>query len=196
MTVEWSIEDKRKFLVLLKKYGASDLETLHLNMPNKSIGEIRYMIDKYKKMAQERWSPTSGTNETVSWIEIIKRVNLSQQHPVQNILSRVFKYIALYEKKAEESDICLRDCYMFLSDVCNDKSPKELSERDGYLLKQCLEDMSTNLQGEYLYQTKKYFESINNFESLTSKREGSLLNPLNIPETLLQPNNQDIKAEL
>ncbi|KAJ8937146.1 hypothetical protein NQ318_011951 [Aromia moschata] len=129
----WSFDDKKKLLVLLQRHGASNLELIQQNMPDKTITDIRSICEKHTKLAFNKWCLEEGKKPKVdqavnNWLHILKQISSSQRGAVQDIIPRVLKYIALFEKRSESAQVSLSDCYLVLSDISNGVASKHLDE--------------------------------------------------------------------
>lgn len=106
----WSNDDKSKLLIGLRSNGTGNLEALQAKIPGKSIAEIRDMIEYYKKVAQTKWlnNESRMSDEVKKWIDIIEKIRWEHQGSYHDLIPRVLKYIALFEKQSNETDINLR----------------------------------------------------------------------------------------
>lgn len=189
---EWTQDDKKIFLFALRKHGDSNLFLLQSRLPHKTIVEIRSMIDHYKKLAQIKWLKKENKSDEIrNWIDIIEKINLKKKGCVQDIIPRVLKYIALFEKKNDQSDIDLSAAYCFLSEISYASSTKELSERTGYFVYQCLVRLAENLQQQDIEEILICLKQLENFKEILKQPDESMLNPLGVPENLLQVSSAD-----
>ncbi|KAJ8927549.1 hypothetical protein NQ314_019969 [Rhamnusium bicolor] len=172
----WTVEDKGRLLVLLQQHGASNLDLIQKNMPHKSLPEIRYMCDKHTKLALNEWccaeSKKFRKDETVkSWLHVLKQVNSSRKGSVQDIVSRVLKYIALFEKRRNTTHIDLRDCYLVLSDISNGVAAKKLDESTNYFLFECLTKLAEALKEGETGSYKSHLRSLRNIYDILKSNE-------------------------
>lgn len=97
----------------LQEHGASNLELIQQRMPHKSISDIRTICHKHSNLALNKWlcekEGKFEKHDTVkNWLDILKKLNCRKTGQVCDIIPRVLKYIALYEKRTKSIHINLR----------------------------------------------------------------------------------------
>ncbi|XP_030754005.1 uncharacterized protein LOC115880836 [Sitophilus oryzae] len=192
----WTYEEKKSFLIALRAYGDSDLFKLQSILPNKGITEIRKIIDHYKNKAQLKWlnDENRKNDEIRNWLDILEKINSKQVGPIHDIIPRVLKYIALFENKSKNSDIKMREVYLYLSEISKigyGSKPKELPERARYLVYKCLHQLAQNLQNQDIEETKLFLKGLEKFDDLVQFRKEASVNSLHVPDYLLQVNKSD-----
>ncbi|XP_018576126.1 uncharacterized protein LOC108914739 [Anoplophora glabripennis] len=200
--MSWTTEDKRMLLAILQEYGASDLGLIQQKMPHKSISEIRYICHKHTNLALNKWlhekdKKYDKNNSVRNWLDILKKFS-NKTGPVHDIIPRVLKYIALYEKRTNTTHINLRDCYLVLSDISNGTASKKLDDSSQYFLFQCLIKLAEALRSEGIESYKHYLRSLESFADLFKddvkakcKNSKGVLNPLRVPGDLLKMTEVD-----
>lgn len=101
--------------MVLRRCGTRDMSAVQKHLPFKSITDIRIAFEHYTKLANEREKKekeeitkvTEDDSAINQWIKIVKRLQ-ENETGVTDILSRVLKYIALFEKRPKDSDVNLR----------------------------------------------------------------------------------------
>ncbi|XP_066152015.1 uncharacterized protein [Euwallacea fornicatus] len=195
---DWTVKDKRKFLIALRKYGDSNLNAFYHALPSKPMDEIRKMVDYYKNQAQSKWlhKRKNASDDLKVWIDVLVKLSPQHQGSVEGIIPRVLKYISLYEKRAEGSDIELSAAYIYLSKICQGKPRIELPERTGFFVYQNLVNLAKQLQTEDKQDVESYLNGLQNFGDLLKKSGGSEINPLSIPDRLLESSSDSDSTKL
>ena len=96
----WTQKEKELLLVHLQKYGMDDLQRLVKSLPCRSLLDIKTLISKYENLAHKSMLENVSSVEISpidKWINIARQI--SNQKLNNLVLSRVLKYIALYEKR-------------------------------------------------------------------------------------------------
>ncbi|XP_076251837.1 uncharacterized protein LOC143191051 [Rhynchophorus ferrugineus] len=191
----WTHKDKSALLMALKTNGDTDLTAIQRVLSHKSITDIRMMIDYYKRRAQTKWlnDKDRKNDEIKNWIDIFLKIDSQQQGHIHDIIPRVLKYIALFEKNSEESDIKIRELYYFLSEISYGNPTKELPERTEYFLNRCLAHLAENLQKQDIEESKNYLRNLPDLNELIKNVDKSQLNPLQIPKHLLKLHSVDLE---
>lgn len=105
----------------LKKYGTNDLTSIQKDLPEKTITEIRFTLEKYAKLASNRSDREEKMREDDSainqWIKFLKKSNDTKNNRV-NMMPRILKYIALFEKRPHDKDVNLR--YLWLNKLISE----------------------------------------------------------------------------
>ncbi|KAG5900080.1 hypothetical protein JTB14_016052 [Gonioctena quinquepunctata] len=200
----WTVEDKRKLLVALHQYGAGNLEVIHQQLPDKTIEDIKGICEKHTKLALKKWHNRKDDKNGPSiknWLQILKRIKTTQKESIHDIVPRLLKYIALFEKRADCSQINLRDCYFVLSDISNGQASMKMDQSSDYFFYECLTKLAKSIkQGEFR-SFKCHLRSLQSLTDLnlhrqeginTRKECSSILNPLGIPENLLKTSSLEI----
>ncbi|CAH0546716.1 unnamed protein product [Brassicogethes aeneus] len=194
---DWSEADKRRLLLALKTHGSYNLDLIHKEIPEKSLPEIQNIINKYMTLGKARQNEYSNPSPLKQWEKLIKQINLRHRYSILDVLPRVLKYIALFEEvtQHEENDINISDCYKVLSDISYGLASKEMDPKTNHFFYECLRRLSVNLKNQDLELYKEYINSLTDFEDLGGNHElekkKTIINPLNIPEQLLEATNQD-----
>ncbi|KAJ8924755.1 hypothetical protein NQ315_000908 [Exocentrus adspersus] len=204
----WRLFTHGAYLHHYKKYDIdedfflnSNLEMIQQKMPQKTITEIRQICQKHTNLALRKWLKIGENDQkydTVkNWLEILKRLNSTRTGPVYDIIPRVLKYIALYEKRSNSPIINLRDCYLVLSDICNGMSSKKLDKASNHFLLHCLTKLAEAIKNGEIESYKSHLKSLKNYSELCkyhATRKGStdaVLNPLNVNKRLLKMTEVD-----
>lgn len=197
MDLGWSFEDKKKILEILYKLGSSDYELIHQQMPEKSLTEIKFFCDSYRKLAMKKWERSKANNNgdvaLKNWLVILKHISSAQTGSLTDIIPRALKYIALFEKRTENSCVNLKDCYMTLSDISKGLSGKKNSETQSYFYYECLLKLAKSVKHGGDGPSLKYLKYLTNLRTFKSEEQkerkklshSRLINPLSVPENLL-----------
>lgn len=193
---EWTVEEKKKILEILYKYGAGDYNLIHQYMPEKTVGEIQIFCEKYIQISMDKWERSKANKDSdaalKNWLLIMKRVNAAQTGSLTDIVPRVLKYIALFEKR-KQSCINLNDSYMVLSDISVGLAAKKIDERNAYFFHECLLKLAKSVKhgsgpsikyAKYLTNLKVFMNKES--KKIQQKSEDRVLNPLNVPKNLLK----------
>ena len=107
----WTMKDKKKLLMALQQYGPHNIAEVQKLLPDKTITDIRLAFEKYSLLAAEKISQQEQNCDEDSainqWIKVIKKTQDSH-NGVVDILPRVLKYIAFFEKRPNDKDVNLR----------------------------------------------------------------------------------------
>ncbi|XP_015833579.2 uncharacterized protein LOC103312564 [Tribolium castaneum] len=196
----WSVAEKRKLLLALRECGTNNIAAVQKFLPNKSITEIRLAFEHYAKLAKQRISdeetPKDEDSAINQWIKIIKK---SQENStgVSDIVTRVLKYIALFEKRPNDKDVNLRDCYMALSEMSNSVVITNLNPTTSYFFYENLARLALKIKNSNVDNKRAFVKKMKNLghghkpESLKTysrkkKKVNVILNPLYIPDNLLK----------
>ncbi|XP_074040133.1 uncharacterized protein [Leptinotarsa decemlineata] len=194
----WTVEDKRKLLVALHQHGASNLELIQEHLPNKTISEIELICEEYTQLALRKWHSKRDDRKDPAiknWLQVMKRIKISQKNSLHDVVPRLLKYIALFEKRCDLSNINLKDCYLVLSDLSNGKASMKMEECSEYFFYECLTKLAKSMRSEEIRSFKSYLKSLktlkdlnaNRLQGVNSRRECSIvLNPLGIPDEFLE----------
>lgn len=195
---EWSIEEKRKILEILYKYGAGDYYLIHNHMPERTVTEIKSFCEKYMQISMARWERSKANRNSdaalKNWLVILKRLNAAQTGSLADVVPRVLKYIALFEKRTQTSCINLEDCYMVLSDISAGLSAKKINESSAYFFYECLLQLAKSVKYSGVGSSMRYIKNLTRLKEFTKdskllkkKTENStVINPLSIPNNLLK----------
>ncbi|RZB39083.1 uncharacterized protein BDFB_010145 [Asbolus verrucosus] len=111
MNTVWSIDDKKKLLMALQKCGTNNIAEVQKLLPDKTITEIRNAFEKYSRLAHDKMNHQEKLREEDSainqWIKIVKKTQV-KSNAVYDVIPRVLKYIALFEKRPHDNDVNLR----------------------------------------------------------------------------------------
>lgn len=197
----WSVEDKKTLLFSLREYGAHNMDMLQKKLPHKTVSEIRTACDIYSNKAQRKWgqSRQNESNEHPHiklWMEIFERIRTAQKGSVHDVIPRVLKYIALFEKRVHSEHVDLKECYLFLSYLCSGMAPKNLDVTSYFFIQQCLLKLSKPIAKGENGKVRNYFKYLKKIgpvlnthpPNLTSATgdHSAVLNPLFVPNHLLQ----------
>ncbi|GJQ76914.1 hypothetical protein Trydic_g15115 [Trypoxylus dichotomus] len=205
MSTTWTQVEKEHLLETLQRHGVNSIEKIAEVIPSKSIFDIRSIISKYQTMAQRSLVEKSSTSTTSTseapidmWIELMRQILTKDNH---NILSRVLKYIALFERRTEGS-VNLQDCYTVLSDLTNGNPSKQLEGKTADFFFECLTRLAksakesnnakeiaflNDLESHKLTVTKTY-RSKNDKNSAVSDAN---FNPCKVPLNLLMESEKN-----
>lgn len=106
-----NLKEKKKLLIALRTHGSSNLELIQKELPDKSISDIRSIIEEYSKMGMKKFIESEvGKCEgpMKDWIHIINSLYVIQKGSIVDVIPRVLKYIALFENAETEEEINLR----------------------------------------------------------------------------------------
>lgn len=105
MNNTWTQAEKVHLLEALRKYGPSDIEKITGDLPYKSFCDVRTIISKYQTLAVRSLTEDSSAASTSTtptgapidmWINLMKQILTKDNN---NIISRLLKYIALFENR-------------------------------------------------------------------------------------------------
>lgn len=204
----WSVDDKKKILKIFKKFGARNYNLIHQHMQEKSVEEIKAFCQKYIQLSMRIWERSKANNDgdaaLKNWLTVMNKIHSSQMGCLTDVLPRVLKYIALFEKRKGNSCINLDDCYMVLSDFLSGLASKKINDTNSYFFYECLLKLAKSVKHggngpsirylSYLTNLKvfmKNLEGLKHHKALNiqtkKKSEYSITtNPLCIPNKLLQ----------
>lgn len=109
--VPWTDEEKSVLLKALKKYGAENIPAIAEELPFKTVADVKRIIQYYQSLAQrkvvvQRRHFNMDPSPIDKWVNVLQQ--FKGKRTIVNHVSRALKYIALYEKRAEDSDVNLR----------------------------------------------------------------------------------------
>lgn len=202
MEEDWSVDDKKKMLRILNKFGAGNYSLIQEHMPEKSVEEIKAFCEKYIELSMRKWDRSKANNDgdaaLKNWLAIMKKIHGAQTGHLTDVLPRVLKYIALFEKRKENSCINLNECYMVLSDFLSGVATKRIDDTNAYFFYECLLKLAKSVKlggnGPFI----SYLTLLTNLKVFLKNHEGlkkqvkkksefsSTTNPLSIPNNLLQ----------
>ncbi|KAK9874886.1 hypothetical protein WA026_005698 [Henosepilachna vigintioctopunctata] len=208
LSVSWSVEDKRDLLLALETHGPNNLEEIHKYLPEKSIMEIRFTIEKYKKLGFSRAKAFDSCKLEESslnqWIKLLKRLSVNTQG-VDDLVPRILKYIAYFEDHTSGAGINLRECYLALSELCRGEAIKILDPYTAHFLYGCLTQLAEAVKTQNNEAMINFIKNIEEFEeihrsqlvkSYSKKKVGSFdINPLNVPPELLKMKDEFSQQE-
>lgn len=127
------------------------------------------------------------------WLQVLKVLKSAQEGQINDVISRVLKYIALFEKRVDSKNVDVSSCYLALHYMLSGLVPEELSKTTDYFVFECLQKLANCLKYGKMRSFKTYLTTLRNTRDLhkyrnksKSKIESSLsLNPLGIPDNLL-----------
>lgn len=208
MADNWSVDDKKKILKILNKFGAGNYKLIHEHMPEKSVDEITAFCEKYIELSMKKWERSKANNDgdaaLKNWLTIMERIHNAQTKHLTDALPRALKYIALFEKRKENSCINLDECYMVLSDNLSGFASKKIDDTNAYFFYECLLKLAktVKLGGNgpsinyltFLTNLKVFLKNQENLQSRGGLKKHSkkkfefsdVTNPLSIPNNLLQ----------
>lgn len=195
---EWTVEEKDKLLQILYKYGASDYNLINNYMPEKTAYEIQTFCEKYIKQSMYKWERSRANKDSEAalknWVTVMKRANDAQTGSLTDIVPRILKYIALFEKR-KESCINLSECYMVLSQISAGLASKKIDDSNAYYFHECLLKLAKSVKygNNHSVQYAKYLTNLKAFMNRTDSKQteqkseySSVLNPLSVPSSLLK----------
>lgn len=198
--MSWTRGEKRDLLVALENYGPTNLEEIQKYLPAKSVLEIRHKIREYKALAQTnaQKSETGEAEESAldKWIKLVKTSQSSQS--IDNLYSRIFKYISLFENHATGTSVNMRECYYIISELMKGESIKKLDPYTSDFLHECLTALANKINSSDNTKMIDFVKSLedldhiaraNSVKSYSKKTNMSLINPLRVPEALLTLKN-------
>ncbi|KAL3277009.1 hypothetical protein HHI36_012371 [Cryptolaemus montrouzieri] len=196
--MSWTTKNKRDLLVALENHGPNNLEEIQKYLPEKSIMEIRYTIEKYKKLGYSHAQNVDNVKTEESplnqWIKLLKRLYLNS-HGINDLIPRILKYIALFEKHTDGAGINLRECYLALSELSKGESIKILDPYTSHFLYGCLTQLAEAIRKQDNEAMVDFIRNIEEFEGIMKsqmvksyskkKTESFDVNPLKVPANLL-----------
>lgn len=199
---EWTFEEKKKMLEILYKLGASNYELIHKHMPDKSVDQIQLFCEKYMQRAMRRWEQSQITSESDAalkhWLMILKKTN-TQSGCITNIIPRVLKYIALFEKRTVSSNIDLSECYMMLSSLCEGFAAQKVDEIAESFSSDCLLILAKTVklggnQNIINFLTNKSNFDVVKTQNLKKGAFSDVVNPLHVSDKLLEMNSFELNT--
>lgn len=192
----WTTEDKKKLLELLHKHGC-DYETIQQELRHKSFMEIQSICDKHTLLASTASDFKKRENPMMSdWIKILQRMQDAQADPIKNIIPRVLKYIALFEKRTDSSSINLQECYQILSDICNGFEMKDISEGNNFFIYECVKKLAKSLKGPDTGRLGRTLRSVKTLRMEEKKDSYSIINPLELSQEDLIYTSSEININI
>lgn len=201
MDDNWSFEDKKRLLGLLYKFGADDYELINRHMPQKSTAEIEEFCERYMKIALRKWEKSRANNDVngsslKNWLSVFKKVNSAQSGSLTDIVPRVLKYIALFEKRLDHPCINLKECYLVLSEVSRGLPQKNIDETSAYFFYECLLKLAKSINQGGAHPSLRHLKYLTKLKIFEDKDQqikrrkmfSEVTNPLSIPENLLKMN--------
>lgn len=202
MEGHWSVDDKKKILKILNKFGARNYNLIHQHMPQKSVIEIKAFCEKYIELSMKKWDRSKANNDgdaaLKNWLTIMNKIHRAQTGCLTDVLPRVLKYIALFEKRKGNSCINLDECYMVLSDFLFGLASKDINDTNSYFFYECLLKLAKSVKHGGNGASINYLTSLTNLKIFMKNHEAlnkqakkkqefsSTTNPLSIPNNLLQ----------
>ncbi|XP_044270787.1 uncharacterized protein LOC123015233 isoform X2 [Tribolium madens] len=199
----WSVAEKRKLLRALRECGANNIAAIQKFLPDKTITEIRLAFENYTKLANQRINDEEKLRDEDSainqWIKIIKK---SQENTaVSDIVSRVLKYVALFEKRPNDIDVNLRDCYLALAEMSNGVVMTDLNSTTSYFFYQNLARLALKIKNSNDHNKRTFVKNMKSLDhthkpqgvrtyNRKKKKVNVILNPLNIPDSLLKTDDE------
>uniref|UniRef100_A0A6P7FT95 Uncharacterized protein LOC114330790 n=1 Tax=Diabrotica virgifera virgifera TaxID=50390 RepID=A0A6P7FT95_DIAVI len=205
MASDWTSQEKHQLLKGLKKVGSKNMVELHKFVPTKTPAEIQLCCDEYAKGALRKLEVGYEGEEVPpidEWLLILNR--LKRANPgIHDVIPRVLKYIALYEKrggeekgakKAVKSRNTIRQCYFALSNMCRGLTDAQPLNGDGLsLLYESLKKLGRHIK--YNGESKQqYIRLKTNLDKENEKVDlaHDVLNPLGIPSSLTKLGNAEV----
>lgn len=198
MDGDWSVQDKKKLLELLKTFGVANYSIIHQHMPEKSEQEIKCFCEKFMEKAMVKWDRSKTNNVALKkWLNIMKKVNVTQMGCLTDVLPRALKYIALFEKRKDNACLNLNDCYKTLSDITAGLPSRKLNDTSIYFFHECLVNLAKSVTEGGNGSSYNYLRFLTNLKTFL-KHQGrmnkqtkmmvfsNVLNPLSVPYNILQ----------
>lgn len=210
----WTVADKKKLLIAVQKCGTRNISEVHKLLPHKTVTELRDAFETYSRLAANRNSEASKNAEEEEsslkkWIELVSKVHKDDNN-VLDIVSRVLKYIALFEDRDYDHTVSLkyshiffvcifinslyfRDCYLAMSELCKGQLCSSLSYASSEFLYDHLQQLALRIKKEDNKEMKSFIQNINNIGPLLKKelktygkkkKSSKILNPLKVPDSL------------
>ncbi|XP_063910249.1 uncharacterized protein LOC135127652 isoform X3 [Zophobas morio] len=200
MDDSWTMKDKKKLLMALQQYGPHNIAEVQKLLPDKTITDIRLAFEKYSLLAAEKISQQEQNCDEDSainqWIKVIKKTQDSH-NGVVDILPRVLKYIAFFEKRPNDKDVNLRDCYIALSQMTSGMASKQLNPKTNQFFFENLSRLALKIKEADTTKRRQFVRNLKDLDHIfkpqivktynrKKKKVSVILNPLNVPEELLK----------
>lgn len=193
---KFSLSDKIDLYNGLIQHGSSNISKLE-SCTSKKAEIIKRFIYAYKRKSRYTLSEGKPKAAIEQWLEFLIEDPNKEIEKI-NDLSRVLKYISLFEPRGAYNESILSECYLLLSDFMKGDAPKHLRPTHSLYMHKKIQEVIRLFKTQDKKAENKYLDAcINNQKPIcySGKKkvdEGNteinprISNPLKIPDSLLE----------
>ncbi|XP_072388494.1 uncharacterized protein [Diabrotica undecimpunctata] len=187
MASDWTPEEKHQLLKGLQQFGSTNIHALHKSVPTKTPIEIQVFCNEYAKAALNKDKFQNKVPPIKKWLLVLKRLHHGNPDNVHDLIPRILKYIALYEKRGGSKSLNLSQCYLALSTMCRGLDNSELDDNSEYFIYECLTKLGKCIKYSGCKSYQKYIRLKTTLNNVNESH--IVLNPLDIPSSFTKGGN-------